>query len=272
MEPDLTTYDWIAISSSGGKDSQAMLSHLVEQCDALGISRDKIIVLHADLGRMEWLGTKDLVKRQTKNYSLRFEAISRPQGDLLHEVEHERHKWPSATIRYCTSHHKSAQISKIFTRLVNETRAKEDTKRQIRILDCWGIRAEESRARAKKDPFTFNKSISNGKRHVDSYMPIFTWLETDVWNKIKETGVPHHYAYDLGMPRLSCCFCIMSNYDALLIAGEHNPELLAEYVAVESRIKHDFRHKNPISKIQDDLKAGKRGNPHHIPVQLDCCA
>lgn len=30
---------------------------------------------------------------------------------------------------------------------------------------------------------------------------------------------------DLGMPRLSCCFCIFSPRSALLLAGKHNPGL-----------------------------------------------
>jgi hypothetical protein len=43
------------------------------------------------------------------------------------------------------------------------------------------------------------------------------------------------------MPRLSCCFCIFSPRSALLLAAKHNPELLAQYVAVEKQIGHRFR-------------------------------
>ena len=41
--------DVIFVSHSGGKDSQAMLAQLVR----LGL-KDKIVLVHADLGDMEW--------------------------------------------------------------------------------------------------------------------------------------------------------------------------------------------------------------------------
>ena len=38
----------------------------------------------------------------------------------------------------------------------------------------------------------------------------FTWKVEDVWARIKASGVEHHKAYDLGMSRLSCCFCVFA--------------------------------------------------------------
>ena len=61
--PDLSSYDWILVNSSAGKDSQAMLDYMVEQCDAQGVSRDRIVVVHCDLGRVEWAGTAALARR-----------------------------------------------------------------------------------------------------------------------------------------------------------------------------------------------------------------
>lgn len=68
----------------------------------------------------------------------------------------------------------------------------------------------------------------------------------------------HHPAYDLGMPRLSCCFCIFSPRSALLLAGKHNPELLARYVEVERRIGHAFRLELPLASVQLALTAGEK--------------
>lgn len=51
-----------------------------------------------------------------------------------------------------------------------------------------------------------------------------------------------HPAYDLGMSRLSCIFCIMASNKDLKIAAKHNPTLLARYTEVESKIGHDFRN------------------------------
>ena len=69
--------------------------------------------------------------------------------------------------------------------------------------------------------------------------------------------VPHHRAYDLGMPRLSCVLCIFAPRDALILAGLHNPALLADYVAVENQIGHTFRQDQTLVEIQSAIAAGE---------------
>jgi hypothetical protein len=63
------------------------------------------------------------------------------------------------------------------------------------------------------------------------------------------------------MPRLSCCFCIFSPRSALLLAGKHNQELLAEYVRVEQAIGHTFRKELPLASIQQALADGEEPGP-----------
>src|SRR5262245_62312416 len=104
MLPDLTAYHWIVVNSSAGKDSQAMIDFVVEQCDAAGVPRDRLVVVHADLGRVEWPGTRALAEEQARHYGLEFIAVSRPQGDLLDHIK-QRGMFPSPTARYCTSNH-----------------------------------------------------------------------------------------------------------------------------------------------------------------------
>jgi 3'-phosphoadenosine 5'-phosphosulfate sulfotransferase (PAPS reductase)/FAD synthetase len=254
---DLASYDWIVINSSAGKDSQATLVEIVRRCEALDIPRSRIVVAHADLGRMEWKGTKALAETQAKVFGLRFEAIKRPQGDLLSHIE-TRGKWPGSQTRYCTSDHKRGQIDKLLTMLGRETRKLR--KGPARILNCLGIRAEESHARAKKLPYERNaRATGKGKaKIVDTYYPVFDWTTVQVWDVIKTSHprVPYHFAYDLGMPRLSCIFCVFAPKSALLIAGKHNPELLAEYVRVERKIGHTFRDGFRIEEVQEALAAG----------------
>jgi hypothetical protein len=85
----------------------------------------------------------------------------------------------------------------------------------------------------------------------------------EVWDRIRASGVRHHPAYDLGMPRLSCCFCIYSPRSALLLAGKHNPGLLADYVAVEREIGHRFRVELPLAEVQRALEEGEEPGPIH---------
>ena len=251
---DLASYEVILLNSSGGKDSQDVLAEtvrLAREADVL----NRVTVVHADLGRVEWEGTKELARKQAEHYGLPFIAVSRPQGDLLEHVQ-KRGKWPASNARYCTSDHKRGQVHKVMTALVTEVRERTGIKR-IRVLNILGIRAQESPARAKKPEFQYDKSASNGRRHVDTWYPIFHKTEEQVWASIKASGVPHHPAYDHGLPRLSCVFCVFAPRSALIRAGRLNRELLNEYVRVEEKIGHTFRHKLPIAEVRRAVEAGE---------------
>lgn len=261
--PDLKSYDWIVVNSSAGKDSQAMLDYVVEQCDLAGVSRERIVVVHADLGRMEWKGTKELAKTQADHYNLVLEIVSRKGSDLLERVQ-ERKKWPDSARRWCTSDFKRGPISTIHTMLARRTRDIKGNKYRVSILNCLGMRAQESPTRAKlpvfepgdcgrRDKPTLG---TNGVKRIDAWHAIHGWTVKQVWDRIRRSGVPHHAAYDLGMPRLSCVFCIFSTRNALLLAGKHNPELLDQYVAVEEETGHDFRNGFKLGDVRRDLAAG----------------
>lgn len=257
MTPDLKSFDLILINSSGGKDSQAMLDYvarLIERAEASeGVDlKDRVIVVHADLGRVEWQGTPELAERQAANYGFRFEKVSRAKGDLLDQIE-QRGMFPSSTARYCTSDQKRDQVAKLITRVTNEVYEGE----QIRILNCMGLRAQESSARAKRAPISIDKRATNGKREVTEWLPILDWTEDRVWAAIRTSGVEHHWAYDAGMPRLSCCFCILASKSALIRAAQLNPELAEEYAAVEERINHKF--KKDLSMREIILAAREQG-------------
>jgi 3'-phosphoadenosine 5'-phosphosulfate sulfotransferase (PAPS reductase)/FAD synthetase len=247
---NLASYDVILINSSAGKDSQAMLTHLVERADAEGVSRDRIVVVHADLGRVEWEGTRELAEKQAAVYGLRFETVARSE-DLLDQVV-TRHNtlrakgdtttpaWPSSQARYCTSDQKTSQVAKIMTKLAADHRAAHPD-RPIRILNCLGIRAAESPARAKKIPFGPDAAATNGRRIVDRWLPIFDWSEEQVWDTIRRSGLPYHPAYDAGMPRLSCMFCVLAGRTELVLSARLNPAMAQEYLAVERLVGHTFK-------------------------------
>src|ERR671933_1768720 len=114
--PNLSNYQWIVANSSAGKDSQAMLDYVVEQSDRAGVPRARLVVAHADLGRVEWPGTRELAEEQARHYGLAFHAVRRRQGDLLDHIA-QRGMFPSPTVRWCTSDHKRAQIHRLLKRL-----------------------------------------------------------------------------------------------------------------------------------------------------------
>ncbi len=58
------------------------------------------------------------------------------------------------------------------------------------------------------------------------------------------------------MPRLSCVFCIFAPFEALVIAGHANPELLDRYCAVEEETGHQFTMKFSMAQVRDAVRAG----------------
>lgn len=249
---DLSQWDVIVINTSAGKDSQAMMDYIVEIAKDQGVM-NRVVAVHADLGRVEWKGTRELAEEQCAHYGIKLHVVRREKGDLLTQIE-EREMFPDSQNRYCTSDQKRDQISKVFTQIVSEL----NLGRQVRILNCMGLRAEESAMRAKKPAMIVDKRATNGKREITTWLPIHHWTVGQVWARIKLSGVRHHPAYDLGMPRLSCVFCVFAPKAALMIAGKANPELLAEYVRVENKIGHTFRHGFRIAEVQEAIARGEQ--------------
>lgn len=267
---DLAAWDLIIVNSSAGKDSQAMLDVIATAAAEQGVL-DRVVVVHADLGRVEWAGTKALVYAQAAAYGLdsRTFDIARPQGDLVQQIKDraamlvrtgraDTPAWPSSQNRYCTSDQKRGQCRKVLTALVDAIRRAGvalDSTGPVRVLNCLGFRAEESPARAKRPAMTRNGSASNGKREVWDYLPIHDYTLGQVWARCDAAGTTRHPAYALGMPRLSCVFCVFAPKAALVIAARHNPELFAEYLELES-LAGTFRHGFSLMEVADAVAAG----------------
>jgi 3'-phosphoadenosine 5'-phosphosulfate sulfotransferase (PAPS reductase)/FAD synthetase len=254
--------DWVVVSSSGGKDSQAMLSYVARRARALGML-DKVVVVHADLGRVEWSGTRELAEEQARLAGVtRFEVVRATGADLLErvilrfqklkaKVEREAREkgedpaavkvppaWPSSAARWCTSDVKRGPIRTLYTRLTDEL---AHLGRPVRILACIGQRAAESDSRAKLAPVEIDRSASNGKRHITTWRPIHGWSDTRVWREIAESGLPYHEAYDWGNRRLSCVFCVLGCNSDLVNGARQMPELAAAYARTEVTVGADFK-------------------------------
>ena len=315
--PDLASYDVIEISSSGGKDSQAMVFYVAELLSQRGLL-DRGVVAHADLGRVEWPGTLEVAKQQAQIAGLRFVTRARSQGDLLDHVEQMGY-WPTPSTRYCTADHKRQQLLALMTGMADDVRAgrrsvaiaradalgrlgasklraeidgetnidllvalqrrergrlkrkrvmkaiaerltslrkRGVTPPPVRILNCVGLRAEESQGRSKLDPFKPGARGSSARKKIDMWLPVHGWTESEIWDAVRASGAPVHPADAAGLPRASCVFCIYAPEAALQIAGKLHPELLAEYVAVEQRIGHTFKRSLPIAKVAADIAVG----------------
>lgn len=222
------------ISHSAGKDSQAMYALLKEI-----VPHDQIVVIHANLGEVEWPGVLDHIRRYTEHEV----HVVRAKKTFLEMVE-ERGMWPSAAFRQCTSDLKRGPIFKFI---------RNDLKRRNATIavNCMGLRAQESTARAKKEPFTYNQAEScNGRviRHVYNWLPIFHFKTEEVFSAIRDAGQEPFWAYEKN-ERLSCVFCIMGCVNDLRHGAKQNPALYKKYVEMERKIGHTIfmKGKEPIS-------------------------
>lgn len=249
-QPDLTEYDLIIANISGGKDSQTMLRHLVSKCTEAGVI-DRLVCIFADLGEDdEWPGTAELAAYHAAFYELRFITVRKhntetgePESLLEYITRHG--DWPDIDNRFCTSDMKRGPVSKGTTMLCNEIRGGAWSKkndRQIRVLNCIGLRAEESPARAKKPVLEVDKK-QTGKgmaKHVDTWHPILDMTEKQVWADIKLSGVKYHPIYDLGMKRLSCMFCVLAGKSSVARAAQLNPEGAWKRALLEEKFGRPF--------------------------------
>jgi 3'-phosphoadenosine 5'-phosphosulfate sulfotransferase (PAPS reductase)/FAD synthetase len=99
------------------------------------------------------------------------------------------------------------------------------------------------------------EGTANTRRVVHRWLPIFDWTTDDVWTTIRRSGVPHHPAYDAGMPRLSCVLCVLSGRRELVLAARLNPGLAAQYLEVERTVGHTFRQDLSMAQIVAEAAA-----------------
>ena len=225
------------INHSAGKDSQAMTIVLKRIIPA-----DQLLVIHADLGRVEWAGVQDHIRNTIGDLPL---IVCRNENKTLLEMVERRGMWPSPGQRQCMSDLKRGPIEREIRRHL-----KANPKFSDLVVNCMGIRAQESPARAKKQQLRFNARNSVAGREWYDWLPIFDLSEAEVFQTIAEAGQEPHWAYGVGMSRLSCVFCIMANRQDLQTAARHNPELYREYVRLERRIGHTLSmDRRPLDEV-----------------------
>lgn len=213
---------------SGGKDSHAMLIRLIER-----VPEKQLIVVHASLGEMEWPGAMELARDQAAAAGLPF-IVATATKTLLEMVERrfesrpEVPSWPSASTRQCTSDLKRGPIQREVRRYAKANGFKV-------IVNCLGLRAQESPGRAKRVPLRHNERDSNSVNTWYEWLPIHNLSTPEVFGIIEEAGQKPHWAYAEGNDRLSCLFCIMANKHDLKNGRKQNPELFEKYVALEQR-------------------------------------
>lgn len=217
---------------SGGKDSQAMYLQL-----RAIVPPAQLVLVHADLGAVEWAGAIGHILATTAGEKLH---VCRARRDLLLRIE-ERGMFPSPEQRWCTSDLKRGPIEKVIRGITRERQALGIEAWGL-VVNCMGMRAQESSGRKKLAPFKFSARNSKAGREWYDWLPIHEMLEPEVFAAIAAAGQQPHPVYALGMSRFSCVFCIMSSEADLRTAARlaterpellNDPHLYRKYVGLE---------------------------------------
>lgn len=211
------------VNHSAGKDSQAMFLFLRGLVPA-----KQLVVVHAVLPEVEWEGVPEHIEATVGSTPIHY---CQSRRTLIQMIE-ERGMFPSPAQRQCTSDLKRGPIERTIRHLV-KARKEAGVESPGLIVNCMGMRAEESPKRSKLQPFKFNPANSLNGREWYDWLPIHDWKVEEVFGAIAAAGQKPHWAYEAGMSRLSCVFCIMSSKADLITAAKLNPKMYARYVGLE---------------------------------------
>jgi DNA sulfur modification protein DndC len=215
----------LVINHSGGKDSTAMLAYLVERFPLA-----KKYVIYADTGfeHVRPISAEDFARQICERFGLELGVCRNPNKTYLEMVE-RRGMFPSPSTRQCTSDLKRGPIETWIRNNVSEKT----------IVSCMGIRAAESSARAKQNPWKRNESLSKAGRTVYNWMPIFDWSHEAVYQYLADRQIPLHPVYQRAggyLNRFSCRVCIFATLDDLQAIAANDPEAFELVASLEERI------------------------------------
>ncbi len=270
---------------SGGKDGQAMTAALAQW----GFAVEGLV--HADLGSIEWKESLPLCQKQADQLGVKLHKVTRADG--IGMVQRWKNRmdqmagtgkpfWSSSSSRYCTSDMKRDPINRFY----NSTGHKL-------IISCEGIRAAESKERAKKCPLEIRDRVSStyykgmtpeqaimnfraDKKLVITWYPIFNYSQEDVWTTCGNSGEQleqfraeykatravnsswnFHPAYVYGNERVSCMMCVLGCAGDIANGAKFNPEVYQELVQMEKKSGFTFRKDYSLATLSKISKPKK---------------
>jgi len=272
---DLSLYDRIIISSSGGKDSTACILYLMD----LGIPKERIVLWHQsidgspnDLQFADWPVTESYVRAFGEALCIQTEFQWRVHGfygemmrensktnDVQFEYQDNVITLPTRNGKYSTRRKFPAKAVDLRTRWCTAY-LKIDVMRRVlnnhpdyqagKFLVITGERREESANRARylqieKHP------CSKNDREVTWWRSVIDWPERKVWDLIEKHKINPHPAYWLGWSRTSCFGCIFSTNDQWAMMREIAPDQFNQLVDLEREFNHTIDNKFSLVQMAD---------------------
>jgi 3'-phosphoadenosine 5'-phosphosulfate sulfotransferase (PAPS reductase)/FAD synthetase len=251
----------VFISVSGGRDSQALAYAVCAYLDGCGHTGPRMLV-HSDLGRVEWRQSLPVCERLAKRLGLELVVVRRQAGDMMDRWWSRWHAnvaryanlecvklilpWSTPSTRFCTSEFKSSAIA----RAMRKRFPVGD------VISAVGIRREESRARSRMPVWQPDARTMRKRGQGHTWHPILAWSRADVMDYIRARGdVPHEAYTTYQSTRVSCAYCIMSSLHDLRASAScaHNQAIYREMVQLEIRSTFALQSGRWLGDVAPDL-------------------
>jgi 3'-phosphoadenosine 5'-phosphosulfate sulfotransferase (PAPS reductase)/FAD synthetase len=244
----------LVVSHSGGKDSMRMLGVLQRELPEL-----PIYCVLADTGfeHQTPISAEDWVQIRCASLAqpVPVTVVRNPNKTYLEMVE-RRGRFPSAQYRQCTSDLKRGPIERFIRSLGYKV-----------VINCMGIRAEESRSRAQLQPWSANNALTTRTRQAFNWLPIFGESLRDVLEWHWNSGTPLHPVYISEfhcdgtsggyLRRFSCRVCIFSTDHDLIQIAKHDPVAFARVSDLEQRLGFTMRPGKTLLEILDSRETSQ---------------
>jgi 3'-phosphoadenosine 5'-phosphosulfate sulfotransferase (PAPS reductase)/FAD synthetase len=256
----------VAVGVSGGKDSQACALAVASHLDAIG-HRGRRVLIHADLGRIEWAESLPVCERLAAHLGWELLVVRRKAGDMIDRwrgrwtnnvaryAKLECVKlilpWSTPSMRFCTSEMKVDQI----------TAALRKRWPHEAIVNVAGIRRQESANRSRMPVAAPLAKLQRKNAVGVSWNAIIDWTIEQVFALVHSAGLSLHDAYTVWRAsRVSCSFCIMSTLDDMLAAAgcDSNGPSLLNLVDLEASSTFGFQGARWLADVA----------PHLLPQEL----
>jgi 3'-phosphoadenosine 5'-phosphosulfate sulfotransferase (PAPS reductase)/FAD synthetase len=274
-------YDKLLISFSGGKDSLAMILHMLE----IGFKKSQIELWHQCVDGKEhtrrpffdWPSTEGYIIQVADYLGLRLDWQWRAfgfhgelfrqdslTGDVFYKNDEEflvytlpttkgkkttRKRFPAKSANLQTRWCSSALKIDVARRVVNNRPdLKGNKKRPFKILWITGERREESPARAGYNAIEHHPGNTK-RRIVHQWRPMLDWTEQEIWRIIEKHRIMPHPVYYLGFPRLSCRSCIFFTKDHWSTLLDVSPRVIRMLRAVEKDLDFTIDGKFTVEEL-----------------------
>lgn len=250
----------LVINMSGGKDSSWMLAELCRK-----YPNAKKYVVYADTGfeHVKPVSAEEWSRQIAARFGLPLYVVRNKNKTYLQMVE-RRKMFPSPQYRQCTSDLKRDPINTWIRQSIKNGLISERF-----VVNCTGIRADESVSRSKQKPLSRNRRLSTAGRRVWNWMPIFRATLAEVLEGLRDREIPLHpvYVYAGGyLRRFSCRVCIFSTDADLHAIRANDPEAFDLVASLEQRIGYTMRPgKSLVQIVSEPLSSQAQYGSEEVP-------